>query len=203
MASGGTHDRFASLGRGHNIPADAPLTYFSMPSPWLNTGDRTQIDELHSRLIDLQATLLIIDNLGTTSGTVDENSAEMVKILGNLRWLAETTGTAIIVIHHRRKSTGSNGSRAGDALRGHSSIEAALDLALYVERDGSSKTISIQATKVRGADVAPFSAVFAYENDQAGQLSKARFFSAAPPELIVIANINQAIYDCLGDENSG
>jgi hypothetical protein len=83
-----------------------------------------------------------------------------------------------VLIHHQRKGNGSIG-RAGDSLRGHSSIEAALDLALLVEREDLADTVSIKATKVRGADVLPFSAVFTYANRPDGELHTARFFGIA------------------------
>ncbi|MFM8321281.1 MAG: AAA family ATPase, partial [Chloroflexota bacterium] len=30
-----THDRIAALARARDLPVDAPITYYSMPSPWL------------------------------------------------------------------------------------------------------------------------------------------------------------------------
>ena len=64
-------------------------------------------------------------------------------------------------------------------MRGHSSIEAALDLALLVEREELSDTVNIKATKVRGADVLPFSAVFTYEDRPDGELQNAQFYGIA------------------------
>jgi len=52
----------------------------------------------------------------------------MATVMGHFRYLAEQAKVAVILIHHQRKSNGSN-ARLGERLRGHSSIEAALDLA--------------------------------------------------------------------------
>ncbi|MFM8320975.1 MAG: AAA family ATPase, partial [Chloroflexota bacterium] len=130
--------------------------------------------QLALRIMHAGAKLVVIDNLGQVSGDADENSGEMVSVMSSFRQLAEDTGAAIVLVHHQRKGNGITG-RAGDSLRGHSSIEAALDLALLIEREDQADTISIRATKVRGADVPPFSALFAYENDPAGELYTARF----------------------------
>jgi hypothetical protein len=65
-------------------------------------------------------------------------------------------------------------------LRGHSSIEASLDLALQVERKGQSDIIRINPTKVRGADVASFGALFTYTHVPGTDiLETARFFGHA------------------------
>ena len=191
-----THDRFKALGQALEVPMNAPLYYFSMPEPRLDAGDKTQIEKLAENIKERNVILVVIDNLGTICGKADENSAEMVTIFANLRGLAEETGAAIIIIHHRRKSSG---GREGDALRGHSSIEASLDLALLVEREGNSKTINIRPTKVRGSDVAPFSAIFTFQHDDLGQLQKAQFISGPPQELVTMNVIEKAIYECAND----
>lgn len=57
----------------------------------------------------------------------------MIKVLGHFRQLVEETGAAVVLIHHQREGHHSGG-RAGDALRGYSSIEAALDLVTRLRR---------------------------------------------------------------------
>jgi RecA-family ATPase len=74
----------------------------------------------------------VIDNLGTASGGADENSAQMIGVMAGLRQIAEEGELAVLVIHHKSKG---DGVRADDSLRGHSSIESAVDLALVVERE--------------------------------------------------------------------
>ena len=101
-----------------------------------------------------------------------------------------------MLIHHQRKGNGAGG-RAGDTLRGHSSIEASLDLALLIERENLSDTISIKSTKARGVDILPFSAVFTYENDQAGELHTAKFFGIAAEDMASNHAIQREIKDAL------
>ncbi len=173
-----THDRFGALGRSRNLPADTPLYYYSMPSPWLNAGDKNSIGNLLLRIQDKGIQLVMVDNLGVVSGDADENSGDMVAVMSEFRQLAEETGAAVVLVHHQRKGTGYTG-RAGDSLRGHSSIEASLDLALLVEREELSDTVTIKATKVRGEDVRPFSAVFTYDPGPNGELETAQFYGIA------------------------
>lgn len=173
-----TLDRFAALARGHSV-ATAPLGIYAMPTPRLNASAPDSIASAARRIKEFEAGLVIVDNLGLIAGT-DENSADMATAMGNLRWLAEETNACIVLIHHQRKSNGVV-ARAGESLRGHSSIEAALDLALLVERENSGNFINLKATKSRDVLVRPFAAQFSYEH-KAGttELRAARFFGATP-----------------------
>ena len=177
-----TDNRIGALGRARDLPIDTPIIYYSMPNPWLNATDKNSIGALILRAKELGAMLIIIDNLGVVSGGADENSAEMIQVMSLFRQLSEETGAAVILIHHPRKGNGIGG-RAGDTLRGHSSIEASLDLALLVEREELADTVSIKCTKARGADVLPFSAVFTYEDDQNGDLVTAKFFGITTEDI--------------------
>lgn len=166
-----THERFAALARARKLPDTAPIFYASFPTPPLAAGDPESMEQLAVRLVDRGVKLIVIDNLGKVSGGLDENSADMQAPMDGLRWLAEH-GLAVVVIHHQRKANGI-GARAGEALRGHGSIEAALDLALLVNREDDDVTAT--STKTRGVNVAPFKARFEYENDLSHELVTARF----------------------------
>lgn len=157
-----THERFDALGIGHGrIDELTPIYYTSMPNPWLNATKPHALSILRDTIRATQAKLVVIDNLGTILGGADENSTEMIDILSELRQIVENEKIALVVIHHQRKSNGVKG-RAGETLRGHSSIEAALDLALLVEREPRSKEIKVVSTKTRGVDVPTFGALFTY-----------------------------------------
>jgi hypothetical protein len=141
--------------------------------------------------------LLIVDNLGTVTGDAEENSGEMVQVMSQFRQLAEETGAAVVLVHHQRKSNGTVG-RAGENLRGHSSIEASLDLALLVEREEYSDTIAIKATKTRGEDVLPFSATFTYNQDpDTKELKTAKFYGIATEDTKSTSAIENVIRENL------
>lgn len=156
-----TDERFDALGHTRNLPTCTPVNYVSMPTPWLNATETLMIEELCLRATRLGIKLLVIDNLGTITGEADENKGEMIQVMANLRYIAERADLALILLHHQRKSNGATG-RPGETMRGHSSIEAALDLALLIEREEHSDTITIRSTKTRDIDVHPFGACFTY-----------------------------------------
>lgn len=199
-----TLDRFAALGRAHGIPAECDtLKFYSMPRPWLDASDNTAIGSLALRIQRTAARLVVIDNLGVVTGNTDENTGEMATVMSQFRQLAEDTGAAIVLIHHQRKGNGLTG-RAGDNLRGHSSIEAALDLALAVEREEYSETVQVKATKMRGPDVLPFSAYFTFESrtDRPEELQAARFFGVSTDDTKSGAAIERAILDALDGDTA-
>jgi predicted ATP-dependent serine protease len=188
-----TDDRFAALGRARNLPESIPLFYYTMPTPPLNASDDVSIAQLTQRVINHGAGVVIIDNLRTVSGGADENSADMGDVMYRLRRLAEDSGAAVVVIHHQRKGNGITGVRSGDTLRGHSSIEASLDLALCVEREPYSESITFRATKSRGGTVYPFGATFTYDTDDNGELHSALFYG----RVVEDTNSNTAIENAI------
>jgi hypothetical protein len=155
-----THARVEALARAHNLPEDTPFLYVSMPSPWLNAGNKKDMAALEKRIIDRDITFVVIDNLSQICPGADENTDEMILIMAHIRLLAERTGAAIVIIHHQRKSMAN--ARAGESLRGHSSIESAVDLALRVTREPDSNIITIESTKTRDMDVPLFACEFRY-----------------------------------------
>lgn len=175
-----TDERVEAFARARNLPADAPMHYVSMPNPWLNAGQLPMMVELAKLVCYLKARLVIVDNLGLITGDAEENSAAMAQVMGNLRWLCEEAECAVIVVHHQRKSGGQNdkGIRKGETLRGHSSIEAALDLALLVERKEGSDSVVIIPTKVRGYRAFDFlGGMFTYaHHDGTTDMATARFW---------------------------
>ena len=174
-----TEERISALGRTYGLPEDAPLAYISFPTPPFVAQDMDCVDLVLEAIGSTGAKLVVFDNLGTISGGADENSAQMIEVMSGLRRIAELGGCAVVVIHHKSKGTR---DRAGDSLRGHSSIEAAVDLALLIEREGDDDTVTVMSTKTRDIPVAAFTALFTYENDEHKELTKARFFGTGKPE---------------------
>jgi hypothetical protein len=171
-----TDERFDAIGTAYQLRPDVPFYYVSMPSPWLDISKNESVMSFYDTCTALGARFIIIDNLGVTIGGADENSSDMATVMGNARWLAEQMGAAIIFVHHQRKASGVAG-HSGDDLRGHSSIKAALDLALLVEREDRAKSVTIKSTKTRDVDVAPFGAMFEYQHKpETTEMAWARFF---------------------------
>ncbi len=172
----GTHEHFEALARARKLEGqNIPFYYYSMPEQGFNIINKRHLGEMILRCNDLGAKMINIDNLGNICGNADENSNQMQPIMSALRRLAEDTGADTNIIHHQRKGD-NQGGRKGDLLRGHSSIEAAIDLALMVKREEYSDKITIQSTKGRRMQVEPFSAMFTYEQKPNSDLYSARFF---------------------------
>jgi hypothetical protein len=158
-----TDERVDAMSKAMHLPDETPFYYLSMPSPSLVATDIESMGLLDDEIDRLHARMVVIDNLGLVTGTVEENSAEMAQVMKNFRWIAERTGAAFLILHHQRKG-GANGSRPGDALRGHSSIEAAIDLALHAVREANTNQVSMRSTKTRGVDVPNAVMEFSYEH---------------------------------------
>ena len=72
--------------------------------------------------------VVIVDTLNRAAPGMDENSSQdMGRILAGMKRLQEITGGLVLAVHHPGKD-------ASKGLRGHSSLHAALDGAIEVER---------------------------------------------------------------------
>ena len=88
--------------------------------------------------------VVIIDTLNRAAPGMDENSSQdMGRILAGMKRLQEVTGGLVLVVHHTGKDT-------SKGLRGHSSLPAALDGAIEVERTATSRSWS--AAKVKDGE---------------------------------------------------
>jgi hypothetical protein len=189
------HERVEAVSQAYDLPKDSPFYYVSMPMPWLDGSDYNSKSfvELRRAVHQAGAKLVVIDNLRMVSGQVDENSADMAGVLSCFRRLSEQAEAAVVLVHHQRKTTGKE-TRVGDTLRGHSSIEAALNLALLIEREGHADTIKLKATKVRGAEVLPFRAMFKFEHKpRTDELATARFYGVETEDTTSDAAIRRAV----------
>lgn len=85
--------------------------------------------------------LIIIDTLNQASPGADENSSkDMGLIIQNAQRLARETNSHVLLVHH-------TGKDASKGLRGHSSLIAALDVAIEVKRDSTGRRWGISKSK--------------------------------------------------------
>jgi len=197
-----THDRFEAFGRAYNVPPDAPFRYVSMPPGGLRMDSLTHAEQLTEYLVKLGVSALCVDNLSMAKGAADEVK-DMTLPMSNLRWVCEWANVCIFTIHHQRKSNGTKG-REGETLRGHSSIEAAIDVALLVDRgENGSLAVDLRATKERGATFPERSATFSYTwHPGTHELETARFWGIEAqqrnnPRAQEESDIEDAIMDAL------
>ena len=189
-----TAERVRALCTGHGLQPDTtPFHFVSMPSPWLDAASTDSVAMLRGVLRAHDIKLCVVDNLGAVCLGADENSIEMIGVMTHVRQLAEATESAIVLIHHQRKST-QFAARTGESLRGHSSIEAAIDLALLCERKEGSPQVAVRSTKSRDVDVAPFGALFRYEHKEgSNELAKAQFYGTPVEDTVSDQAVRNAV----------
>lgn len=158
-------ERFAAFFAHYgNNPANGNIRHVTFPSPAFLAENEEVVLGVADAALGMQSKLIVIDCLKMSLGGLDENSGFVSVAMLNLRRLAEISGAAVVLIHHARKANGSEG-RKGDSLRGHTAIEASLDLALRMERDEKTEeAFTIVPTKVRSAPVQRFGGLFTFEH---------------------------------------
>ena len=99
--------------------------------PTLRLDHRNDRQRLQETMERIEPRLLVLDPLVRLHG-VDENAvADIAPILGFLRDLQRRFETAVLLVHHSRKS---GATRPGQALRGSSELHAWGDSNLYLRR---------------------------------------------------------------------
>jgi hypothetical protein len=162
-------ERLAAIGRKYGADETTPIHWITFPDPPFVAAQG--LAALVTLAKAKSAMLVVVDNLLRIAGVKDENASEMDNAMKGCRKLAEATGAAVCLIHHRRKDTTGT---AADSLRGHSSILASVDAAFLIERHGDSVTVT--NTKARRMEVEPFSARWVPTVRPDENLDKARFY---------------------------
>ena len=118
-----------------------PSGFKAMPQPF-QLADPEQVEELGALLPS--GGVVIIDTFNRAAPGLDENSSQdMGRILAGMKRLQEITGGLVLVVHH-------TGKDASKGMRGHSSLLAALDGSIEVERNATSRFWS--AAKVKDGE---------------------------------------------------
>ncbi|MFN3846521.1 MAG: AAA family ATPase [Paracoccaceae bacterium] len=101
--------------------------------------DPQDVDDLAS--LCPPGVVIIIDTLNRAAPGADENSSkDMGAIIGGAKTLQRLTAGLVVLVAH----TGKDATRG---LRGHSSLFAALDAAILVERNGDARTWRVEKAK--------------------------------------------------------
>jgi len=113
------------------------------------TADSLRLDRpddqhrLQATLSMHRPALLVLDPLIRLHNLDENQSAPMAALLGYLRNLQRTSGTAIVLVHHAKKNV-SPGAGAGYTLRGSSDVYAWLDSLLYLRKHQGQLTMSAE-----------------------------------------------------------
>ena len=125
--------------------ADASVPIKSVSLAQFNLLKNSDDADLLARLVlELDAKLIIIDALADVMLGGDENAVKDTQpVFANLRFIAELTGAAFIVIHHANK---------GGGYRGSSAIAGAIDTLLSVESKQDNSLITFKTEKMRDGE---------------------------------------------------
>jgi hypothetical protein len=111
-------------------------------APTLRLDLAADRDRLERTVVDLAPRLLVLDPF-VRLHRIDENaSGEVAPLLAYLRELQRRHNLAVLLVHHAKKSGGR--LRAGQALRGSSEFHAWGDSNLYLRREGSKLTLTVE-----------------------------------------------------------
>ena len=117
--------------------------------PILRLDHRDDRQRLVETVQRIKPRLLILDPLVRLHG-VDENAvAEIAPILGFLRDLQRRFESAVVLVHHARKSAA---ARPGQALRGSSELHAWGDSNLYLRRRNRQILMTVEHRAAPGLD---------------------------------------------------
>ena len=110
-------------------------------APALRLDHRNDRQRLQETVDRLKPRLVVLDPLVRLHG-VDENTvADIAPILGFLRDLQRRFETAVLLVHHARKS---GATRPGQALRGSSELHAWGDSNLYLRRRDQQIVLTVE-----------------------------------------------------------
>lgn len=175
-----TNERFAAMGRARNLKGDSGVYFMSLPNPLISWDSPQTFDMLQEVIVRKKIGFCVIDNLGVVKGSrARENDDSMTAVMNKFRQISEAGKVSMNIIHHIRKGFEKNGNtRLGEAIRGFSSIEAALDYAFYIGLVKNEKTkIEIVSAKSRDMDVKPFGAEFHFYHKEGTEDLLAAFYS--------------------------
>lgn len=147
--AGGLRKRYAGFRIArHNLPSDIPL-YLIAAAPNLGATP----GELGALIDAIEAAgvapgLIIVDTLAATIGAADENGVGMTALVANTSALASRFKCLVLIVHH-------TGLGDDKRMRGHSSLNGALDAQILVEREEAAldATLTLQKLKDEASDL--------------------------------------------------
>jgi 5S rRNA maturation endonuclease (ribonuclease M5) len=111
------------------------LGYVHRP-PGFNLGDAAWLGALRATVLRMRPRLVVIDSVRRAAPGLEENDSNRVAaFMAPIRDLAAESGSAILLVHHPRKSpAGGEKVDALHAARGSGDLVASCDVLLYVRR---------------------------------------------------------------------
>jgi hypothetical protein len=133
-------ERLVSLCAHRNVHIEE-LDVHVITAPTLRLDRTSDIQRLDNTLAEICPRLLVLDPLVRLHSSDENSSMDISRLLDSLRALQRKHDTAIILVHHTRKS---GGSRQGQALRGSSDLWAFGDSNLFIDLKDSKLVLSVE-----------------------------------------------------------
>ena len=133
-----------------DLPTELPIYLVSTaPNLGADPGD-LEILIANIKAAKVLPGLIILDTLAQTLGAADENGAGMTVFTKNAAALAARFNALVLIVHHVGL-----GDSAQQRMRGHSSLNGAMDAQILCERDEGelSATLTLQKLKDEASDV--------------------------------------------------
>lgn len=141
--SSGFRKRKVGFERAHGkLPANVPFHLISSaPNLGMENGD---LPELVSAIEAgaIAPSLIVIDTLAQTLNSADENGAGMVQFVANAGAIASRFKCLVLVVHHC-------GLSEEKRMRGHSSLNGAMDAVILCERREGELTANLTLQKLK------------------------------------------------------
>ena len=120
----GVRNRIAAYLKHNNIKE--PLNFFTI----IDSFDiRQHFGDLIETVKEIEPSVIVIDTLNQSAAGCDENSnVDMSLIVSRAKIIADAIKGLVLLVHH-------TGKDASKGLRGHSSLNAALDVAIEVQAE--------------------------------------------------------------------
>ena len=108
------------------IAINEPDNFFTIID---NFDIRQQFGDLIETVKEINPSIIVIDTLNQSAAGCDENSnVDMSLIVSRAKIIADAIKGLVLLVHH-------TGKDASKGLRGHSSLNAALDVAIEVQAE--------------------------------------------------------------------
>ena len=121
--------RVTSLAKAKGIRSPDELGMFFRFGGGLNMMKKEEAHQLANAIKagipDLD--LIVFDPFRNLHHGDENDSAEIIQVMENLRHIRDTTGASVLVVHHTRKPSGADKNNPGMAIRGSGAIFGSVD----------------------------------------------------------------------------
>ena len=135
--SAGLPQRKRAWEKARNVPVSRNIHWLPVA---VNLLDAEWSQALVTVAAELDPSFVVIDTLARSMPGGDENSPkDMSRLVDNADRLRTATAATVLLVHHTPKD--------GETLRGHSSLEGAVDTAVEVKADGMTVALKVAKQK--------------------------------------------------------